>query len=190
MHLSVVFVIDICSGGEYPGSPAGTIENILKGLDKFDNLKYLIIEIFQYYAMGCKKECPFDVLSSLDDDINRSKNYTMTYLNNLKGPGLSALTKVCPNKDFVPLVKLLELLSFLLDDLSLKTVHIIDSIFYVLSCERIHSIYSTNVDISFCFYLSTGWIWIFTSMLIISICGMIMIMLRASCLIMTHQKPK
>ena len=80
------------------------------------------------------------------------------------------------NRDFAPLRRSLSQMVGVMDALLQSSNRAIN----LLRCERIVPVYTSMVYDATCSYSVSGFTWMFCCLLIVSLCGMIMIMLRSS----------
>jgi hypothetical protein len=80
------------------------------------------------------------------------------------------------NRDFRPLHRSLSQMIGVLDALLQASARVVN----LLRCDRIVPVYTDIVYDATCKYAVSGFAWIFSALLIVSVCGMIMIMFRSS----------
>mmetsp|Transcript_12647 Transcript_12647/g.17943 ORF Transcript_12647/g.17943 Transcript_12647/m.17943 type:complete len:552 (+) Transcript_12647:136-1791(+) len=154
-------------------SPDGTVLNIMDelGFEQTD----LVFRGVKYYVTQCIAEDPFVFITEYKTQLDEG-NATM---NDLVGVfddiGVSRLSVIC-GIDYAPFEALVKImvdnLRVLLDNVS--------SVLSLLECDRIVPIYTNLAYEATCKYSVTGATWIWSSLLVISTCALIMIMLRSS----------
>lgn len=166
---------DFCSGGD-DMTPDSTILMSARnaGIEE-SSVEY---EIARYYLKQCTEDAqvdPFLFLRTHDAEIASAKTIVLELTKSLQTIDVATLSFQC-GRDYEPLVASLDTMMSILNGLE-KSAEMGLSL---LSCERIVPIYADIVYDGTCNYSVTGFTWMFSSLLVISAMGMIMIMLRSS----------
>ena len=165
---------DMCSGGEDFPSPDGTILEVLRQ-QGYDNPNSIIFQSIAYYTGGCRTPFPFVFLREYLDELNLAMNSTDVLRNSVDSIGIEELEELC-GAGFASL-------NTLLDDVADKLVILTDSAdltFDLISCSNINPIYVNTFHKAACTESASGLSWVFSSLLVISICGMTMLTLRSA----------
>lgn len=173
---------DACSGGISPGSPDSTVMNMV---DKTDDIEKgsLLYAAIKYYVEGCNGSFPFnfateylrkliDAKAQMEDFMYMVEYYSTVELSNMCGSDISSI---------VAGVDVLQhSIGVLLENA--------DRTLSLLSCESLNSIYVKATHEGACTHSIAALSWLVLSLVVISICGMTMIMLRSSILhtVYTH----
>lgn len=165
---------DVCSGGTTE-SPDGTIFSVLEKQNY--NTDTLVYKAVRYYIQSCRTEFPFEFISDYEVDIDNARTSVDQVLTNMESVTVARLDSLCgAQSDFAAFQILMETMETNLQrlagsaELSLR----------LLSCERISPIYTNALYEATCTYNMTGVTWVFSSLLVISISGLLMIMFRSS----------
>ncbi|KAL9185990.1 hypothetical protein ACHAXT_005228 [Thalassiosira profunda] len=165
---------DACAGGgELRGGPDDTVLTIYRNLRGDDTS--LLFQFVGFYTQQCNPEYyPFDFLGSYLNDLDEAVESTNTAVDAVR-ENQEMLEAQCGRRfdDVLDIVEDMNVNLKLLQeqvDLSLDLV----------KCESINELYVNTVHQAGCTYSVDALGWIFGSSLVISICGLIMIMLRAS----------
>ncbi|CAB9498380.1 expressed unknown protein [Seminavis robusta] len=145
----------------------------------------LLFQAVRYYAYQCTERAevdPFLFLRNFDVAIGRG----LTVMQNLTDSidDVSLLSFGC-NRDFDPLHRTLGQMVGVLKALAQAGNQAIK----LLRCEKLVPFYTDIVYDATCTYSVTGLAWIFSSLLILSVMGMILIMFRASYQNTIYEKP-
>jgi len=154
-------------------SPDSTVFNILN--ESGISTTGLVFRGVRFYVSQCRAEDPFVFIDNYKADLTKSDRTVSSLSDVFDDVGISRLSVAC-GIDFAPFQALVKIM----DD-SLKVL--IDnniSVLEILRCDRITPIYTNLAYDATCNYSMTGVTWIWSSLLIISTCSMIMIMLRSS----------
>uniref|UniRef100_A0A7R9W4W9 Uncharacterized protein n=1 Tax=Pseudictyota dubia TaxID=2749911 RepID=A0A7R9W4W9_9STRA len=164
---------DFCSGGTANPSPEGTFMEILseQGITP-DSIVYRSVE---YYVDGCRTGFPFAFISSYENDLGEAIDSTTTFSNSLDAVGMEDLNRLC-GTDFSDVAEQLVEIRRNLETLIGSASRGLQ----LLSCESLNSLYVNTFHEGTCTYSVSGFAWVFASLLIVSICGMIMITLRSA----------
>lgn len=138
----------------------------------------LFYQITRYYANQCTSEAiidPFIFLRSFDGALIQGKGMVQNFTNALDGASLEQLSLAC-NRDFAPLQRSLAQMVGVMEALIQASERTIN----LLRCDRIVPVYTDIVYGATCTHSVTGFTWLFSSLLIVSVMGMIMIMFRSS----------
>lgn len=176
---------DFCSGGEYSGkqeSPDGTFLHILK-VQEFDFDK-LLYKALRFYVARCTSAFPFQFIEEYEDKLIEGLNKTSELLDSFEQVSIPRLNVLC-GKDFAPVYETLQKMHQNLQVLDGSA----DLTLSLLSCKRINPIYVNTFHEAACTYSVTGVTWIFSSLLVISVAGMLMITFRASWLDAEYSQP-
>mmetsp|Transcript_36722 Transcript_36722/g.53955 ORF Transcript_36722/g.53955 Transcript_36722/m.53955 type:complete len:563 (-) Transcript_36722:9-1697(-) len=175
--ISVVAVVnaDACSGGEPPGSPEGTI---MEFFDKSEmNKQKILRSALLYYIEGCVLDDPFLFISEYRDHMTGALSQLESLIRSIEYMGNpEELSELC-GKDITPTIDSLGIVVTTLRDLIDVAKETID----LLSCENVlYPLYRRTFHEAGCTHSITGLSWILSSLVVITICGMTMITLRAS----------
>lgn len=167
---------DFCSGGASPGSPAGTILEILRNHEYSQNdITYSTLE---YYTKGCVSGYPFMFLNTYFDELENAKESIQTLDTNFSQLkltiGTELLANLCTGQDFTQIESMLVSARANLDILTGATKLAMK----LTECKRINQIYTILAHEALCKDSVSALAWTFSSLLIISVCGFIMITLR------------
>mmetsp|Transcript_2743 Transcript_2743/g.5913 ORF Transcript_2743/g.5913 Transcript_2743/m.5913 type:complete len:510 (-) Transcript_2743:255-1784(-) len=169
---------DFCSGGataNYSPSPEGTILEILN--EQGVNPNSTVHAAVKFYIDGCLTSFPFGIIEDFKFEVDNAFNFTLDFKGALGGVGKEKLVQICGDEvDFDGLKNLLDEIGKTLK--SFATLLVKTRRF--LSCESINHLYTNTFHEGTCNHAITGLAWAFSSLLIISFCGMLMIMFRAS----------
>eukprot|EP00978_Attheya_sp_CCMP212_P006058 scaffold13640_cov65-Attheya_sp.AAC.4 len=182
---------DFCSGGE-ADSPDGTFNEILKlnGYSEDDS----VYRIFTFYvdvsAVGpaiikCKEG---DQLVFFLDEYKDDLDALAASLNDLKtsigNTTIGEIDNIFCEEEFSSLIILLDTMKDDVEMLLQAAVAIIKT----LACGQLAPIYTNTFYLGTCTYSIRGVSWTFASLIIISFCGMMMIMFRSAWLV--NYEPK
>lgn len=174
MAISATVNADFCGGTE--STPDNTIFQALrsKGL----NQSSTEFQIARYYLNQCTREAevdPFLFLRVHQAEINNAQAVMDKLSESLEKMDVVDLSFNC-GRDFEPLSSSLDTMSAILDRLDQAGKDGLK----LLSCERLVPIYTDVVYDGTCTSSVTGLTWILSSLLIISVTGLVMITLRSS----------
>ncbi|CAB9521059.1 expressed unknown protein [Seminavis robusta] len=176
MALSASANADFCAGPTHRGGPDETILWSIQraGLDN-NAIEY---EIARFYLLQCTNEAevdPFLFLRRHEAELTNAKAIVEELKESIAKVDVETLSFQC-GRDFEPLRSSLDTVRAILDALEQAAAKGLQ----LLSCERIVPIYADVVYEGTCNHSVTGLTWMFSSLLVISTMGMIMIMLRSS----------
>lgn len=165
---------DSCSGGgTVYGGPDDTILTVYRNLRGDDTSE--IFQFMAFYTQQCKPEYnPFGFLQTYLNELDNAVESTNTAADAIS-QSQDLLSAQC-GREFGSVLEIVEDMS---DNLKLLQQQV-DVSLDLVSCENINKLYVNTVHEAGCTYSVTALSWIFASSLVISVCGMIMIMLRAS----------
>jgi hypothetical protein len=175
---------DACSGGGVElGGPDDTVLTVYRHLmgNNGGNLSNFV----GYYTQQCDVQYyPFDFLSIYLTDLDKAIESTDIAIDAIGG-NQDLLVSQCGRKfdNVLNIVKEMNSNLRLLKrqaDLSRELV----------KCETINSLYVNTIHEAGCTYSVNAMAWIFASTLIISVCGLIMIMLRSAYYSVEHLEPR
>eukprot|EP00584_Thalassiosira_punctigera_P005078 CAMPEP_0172534010 /NCGR_PEP_ID=MMETSP1067-20121228/6530_1 /TAXON_ID=265564 ORGANISM="Thalassiosira punctigera, Strain Tpunct2005C2" /NCGR_SAMPLE_ID=MMETSP1067 /ASSEMBLY_ACC=CAM_ASM_000444 /LENGTH=569 /DNA_ID=CAMNT_0013318741 /DNA_START=134 /DNA_END=1843 /DNA_ORIENTATION=- len=165
---------DVCSGGgDVRGGPDDTVLTIYRNL-LGDNTG-LIFQFIGFYTQRCNPEYyPFDFLKTYLDDLDDavgSTNKAFTAMEDNQG----LLEDQC-GRGFDDVLNIVDDMNDNLKVLRKQADLSLD----LVKCKNINQLYVNTVHEAGCKYSVDALAWIFASSLVISVCGLIMIMLRSS----------
>lgn len=166
---------DACSGGGMVrGGPDDTVLTVYRNL-RGDDDGLLIFQFVAFYTQRCDREYyPFGFLGEYLDQLDEAMEST-EYASSALGDNQGLLESQCGrNFDGV-----LEIVDEMHDNLVLLRRQV-DYSLDLVKCENINSLYVNTVHEAGCTYSVDALAWIFASSLVVSVCGLIMIMLRAA----------
>jgi hypothetical protein len=164
---------DACSGGgNVRGGPDDTVLTIYRNLRGDGN--DIESQLIGYYTQKCNPEYdPFGFLSTYLNDLDKAIDSTNTAIITVEG-NQDLLLAQC-GRDFTELTNLMKDMSNTLKLLKQQAVRSLD----LVRCENINKLYVNTFHEAGCTYSVDAMAWIFASSLVISVCGLIMIMLRS-----------
>lgn len=165
---------DACSGGgNVRGGPDDTVLTVFRNLRGDDT--GLIYQFVGFYTQQCRPEYhPFDFLSSYLNDLDTAIDSTNTAVSAVQDN--QALLEDQCGREFDGV---LEIVKDMNDNLQLLQKQV-DLTMDLVKCKNINQLYVNTVHEAGCTYSVDALAWTFASALVISICGLIMIMLRSS----------
>ena len=165
---------DACSGGgEVYGGPDDTVLTVWRNLQGDDT--GLVYRFVGYYTQQCKKEYyPFDFLSSYLNELDNAVESTNDAISAVQD-NQEQLEEEC-GRNFDNVLQIVKDMNDNLKSLQRQADLSLD----LIKCENINQLYVNTVHEAGCTYSVDALIWTFASSLVISVCGLIMIMLRAS----------
>eukprot|EP00579_Thalassiosira_antarctica_P002882 CAMPEP_0201877042 /NCGR_PEP_ID=MMETSP0902-20130614/8555_1 /ASSEMBLY_ACC=CAM_ASM_000551 /TAXON_ID=420261 /ORGANISM="Thalassiosira antarctica, Strain CCMP982" /LENGTH=562 /DNA_ID=CAMNT_0048404409 /DNA_START=36 /DNA_END=1724 /DNA_ORIENTATION=+ len=165
---------DACSGGgTVSGGPDDTVLTVYRNLLGDDT--GLIFQFVGFYTQQCNPEYyPFDFLSTYLNDLDKAVDSTDTALSALED-NQELLESQC-DRNFD---RVLDIVEDMNDNLRLLRQQA-DLSLDLVKCENINQLYVNTVHEAGCTYSVDAMAWIFASTLVISVCGLIMIMLRSA----------
>ena len=165
---------DACSGGgNVHGGPDDTTLTIYRNLMGDDT--GIAFQLIGYYTQQCNPAYdPFGFLSTYLNDLDTAMDSINTAIITVEG-NRDTLIAQC-GRDFTDFSKLMTDMINQLKLLKQQADRSID----LVKCENINKLYVNTFHKAGCSYSVDAMAWIFTSSLVISVCGLIMIMLRSS----------
>jgi hypothetical protein len=165
---------DACSGGgNVHGGPDDTTLTIYRNL--MGNDTDIEFQLLGYYTQQCNpKYDPFGFLSTYLNDLDTAMDSTNTAIITVEG-NRDSLIAQC-DSDFSDFSRLMKDMSNQLKLLKQQADLSLD----LVKCENINKLYVNTFHKAGCTYSVDAMAWIFTSSLVISVCGLIMVMLRSS----------
>jgi hypothetical protein len=165
---------DACSGGgNVHGGPDDTTLTIYRNLR--GDVTDIEFQLVGYYTQQCNPEYdPFGFLSTHLNDLDTAMDSINTAIITVEG-NQDSLIAQCGG-DFTDFSKLMIDMSNQLKLLKEQVDRSLD----LVKCENINKLYVDIFHKAGCSYSVDAMAWIFTSSLVISVCGLIMIMLRPS----------
>uniref|UniRef100_A0A7S2EJH0 Uncharacterized protein n=1 Tax=Trieres chinensis TaxID=1514140 RepID=A0A7S2EJH0_TRICV len=169
---------DFCSGGASDGnikdSPEGTFLDILD--EQQFNRGSIIYNVLKYYITDCDSDLyPLQFLEEHEIEVNNALNSTTDFSTALNNTDSEQLQNIC-GSDFMKEKVLLGEIKGLLQTLAKDVVKALD----LMSCKSINSLYANTFHEGTCTHSVKAFTWIFSSLLVISLCGMLMLTFRAS----------
>jgi hypothetical protein len=166
---------DACSGGgDIRGGPDDTVLTVYRNFMGDDNGVFL--KFLGYYTQQCNPEYfPFDFLDIYVSDLDKAIASTNTAISAIGG-NQDLLEAQC-GKSFDDVLSLVTNMNRNLLVLQKQ----VDKSLELVKCENINNLYVKTIHETGCTYSVDAMAWIFASTLIISVCGLIMIMLRSAC---------
>lgn len=165
---------DLCSGGSAPGNPDGTVFDVL---DRFNiqETEPEMYEILRYYTEGCKTADPFDFLNEYHIELDKAMVMINGLLDTVDEISEEQLAQACGSSVSTE-IGYVRFLDAILNELSDD----VDEILGIINCTRINSIYRDAIHTGICSNLPIATSWVFAFLLVIGVCGMMMVSLRAS----------
>eukprot|EP00586_Coscinodiscus_wailesii_P022786 CAMPEP_0172497228 /NCGR_PEP_ID=MMETSP1066-20121228/96904_1 /TAXON_ID=671091 /ORGANISM="Coscinodiscus wailesii, Strain CCMP2513" /LENGTH=547 /DNA_ID=CAMNT_0013269875 /DNA_START=144 /DNA_END=1787 /DNA_ORIENTATION=- len=171
--LGMVGNADMCSGGKAPGSPDATVVSLMNEL-QMDPYS-LVYGSVEYIVEGCRAETPFLFVSNYQSAVSIAASTTQTYVNTLDNLGTEYLQQNCAG-DVTSIQGTLQLLETNLSEQSKNTLEAIS----LTDCQPLNEIYVQAAHDATCDYSVTALIWIFASLMVLAVCGLTVITLRAA----------
>ena len=165
---------DACSGGgNSRGGPDDTVLTIYRNLRGDDT--GIIFHFVGFYTQQCNpKYDPFGFLSTYENDLDKALDSTNTAVDAVED-NQAFLEEQC-NTNFDNVTAIVRDMNNNLKLLKKQAVHARD----LVKCENINELYVNTFHQAGCTYSVEAMGWIFASSLVISVCGLIMIMLRSA----------
>lgn len=165
---------DACSGGgEILGGPDDTILTMWRNIRGSDNST--VSQFVSYYTQRCNPDSyPFGFLSTYLDDLNNAVESTGNAAEVIRD-NQALLSDRC-GREFTSVPKIVDDMDSNLNFLQQQ----VDASLDLINCESINKLYVNILHQAGCTDSMDAFVWIFASTLVISVCGLIMIMLRAS----------
>ncbi|KAL3786891.1 hypothetical protein ACHAW5_006970 [Stephanodiscus triporus] len=167
---------DACSGGgDVRGGPDDTVLTIYRNLRGDDT--GIVFQFVGYYTQQCNPEYnPFGFLDEYLNDLDNAIDSTSTAVSAVEG-NQAFLEEQCGSD--LPFDDVLTIVKDMNNNLKLLRQQVVRSLDLV-KCENINGLYVAAFHDAGCTYSVDGMAWIFASSLVISVCGLIMIMLRSA----------
>ena len=165
---------DACSGGgNIRGGPDDTVLTIYRNIRGDDN--GLIFQFVAFYTQQCNPNYyPFGFLSKYLSDLDTALDSSSTAAATLKANQLMLETQC--GRSFNDVITIV---TDMTNNLMLLRKQANDALDLV-NCEDINRLYVNTFYMTGCTYSVSAMAWIFASSFVISICGMVMIMLRTA----------
>ena len=165
---------DACSGGgNVRGGPDDTVLTIYRNLRGDDT--GIIFHFVGFYTQQCNpKYDPFGFLSTYENDLDKALDSTNTAVDAVED-NQAFLEEQC-NTNFDNVIAIVRDMNNNLKLLKEQAVRARD----LVKCENINELYVNTFHQAGCTYSVEAMGWIFASSLVISVCGLIMIMLRSA----------
>ena len=165
---------DTCiGGGEYFGGPDDTVLTVYRNLRGDD--PSILFQLVAYYTQRCDTHYyPYAELSKYLDDLDGAVDSTNTVVQTVQD-NLDLLLEQC-GRSFDSVVRIVKDMNINLRVLREQA----DQSLELVQCKNINSLYVNTIHEATCKYSVDALAWIFAASLIISICGLIMIMLRSA----------
>ncbi|KAL7538440.1 hypothetical protein ACHAWF_006094 [Thalassiosira exigua] len=165
---------DACSGGgDVRGGPDDTALTVYRNLRGNDT--GLIFELFGFYTQQCNPEYyPFGFLGTYLNDLDTALGSTNDAVSAMKDN--QALLELRCGRKFDGILEIVNDMNVNLKLLRRQADVSLD----LVKCENINQLYVNTVHEAGCTYSVDALAWIFASSLVISVCGLIMIMLRSA----------
>jgi len=166
---------DACSGaGNVQGGVDDTVLTIYRNL-LGDDTGTIVNQFVGFYTQRCDKSYyPFGFLDEYLNDLDEAVKSTSTAFTVVE-ENLGLLEQQC-GREFDDVVTIVDDMNVNLKLLRKQADLSLD----LIKCKNVNSLYVNTVHDAGCTYSIDAMAWIFASSLVISICGMIMIMLRAA----------
>jgi hypothetical protein len=167
-------VADACSGGgDIRGGPDDSVLTIYRNLRGDDT--GLIFQFVAFYTQQCNpKYYPFDFLSTYLSDLDTALVSTKLAVDAVKS-NRDLLEEQC-GRSFDSILAIMKDMDANLNLLEEQVVRSLD----LVKCEDINRLYVDTFHEAGCTYSVDALGWVFASSLLISVCGLMMIMLRAA----------
>eukprot|EP00956_Cyclotella_meneghiniana_P014674 scaffold22098_cov76-Cyclotella_meneghiniana.AAC.1 len=165
---------DTCiGGGEVHGGPDDTVLTIYRNLRGDDNS--IVFLLGAYYTQQCNPiYYPFGEISQYLDLLDGAIDSTNTVIDTIQG-NLDLLLDQC-GRSYDSVVRLVKDMN-----ISLRTLRSsADQTLSLVQCKNINQLYVNTIHEATCTYSVEALAWIFGSSLVISICGLIIVMLRSA----------
>lgn len=177
---------DFCSGGASPGSPHGTIKDVLMKYQSVseDDIFY---QSFVYYLNSCTTSNPLEFVQAYESKLRSSIDLANSFIAAIGNYGLKAASQEC-GEDVAPVVTSLVLLSNSLD----TTRRNLDGFVDIMSCSTVSPILRRIFYGPICTESVDGLTWIYSTTLVISVMGLTMLSVRAAlynATVRRHKKP-
>jgi hypothetical protein len=173
LPVSAVMADTCTGGGEAYGGPDDTVLTVYRNLRGNDNS--IIFLLGAYYTQRCNSiYYPFGEVSSYLDLLDEAIDSTNTVVDTIQG-NLDLLLDQC-GRSYDSVVSLIKDMN-----ISMRTLRrSADQTLSLVQCKNINELYVNTVHEATCTYSVEALAWIFGSSLVISVCGLIIVMLRAA----------
>jgi len=166
---------DACSGGgDVRGGPDDTVLTVYRNLVG-DDTGTIVNDLVGFYTQRCDPTYyPFDFLSEYLNQLDEAVKSTDTAYSAVQDN--QGLLEARCGREFDNVITIVEDMN---DNLKLLNAQA-DLSLDLIKCKNVNSLYVNTVHDAGCTYSVDALAWIFASALVISVCGMIMIMLRSA----------
>mmetsp|Transcript_15508 Transcript_15508/g.23071 ORF Transcript_15508/g.23071 Transcript_15508/m.23071 type:complete len:597 (+) Transcript_15508:245-2035(+) len=165
---------DACTGGgQVHGGPDDTLLTVYRNL-KGDDTGILFLFVMFYTQQCLPKYYPFDTLDRYFGDLETAITSTDSFVETI-GNNLSLLEQQC-GRQFNGVLKLIEDTNLNLRVLEEQANLALD----LFQCKNVNDLYVNTVHEAGCTYTVNAIAWMLACSIIVSSCGLIMIMLRSS----------
>lgn len=166
---------DICVGSaSNQGGPDDTVLTAYRNLlGAGSSIPFMVV---MYYTQRCVDEYyPFDFLSTYLDQLKTAQSSIDTLIRTLDG-NLGYVQQECGTDELTTFLILSKSMKKNLD--LLKST--VDDLLMLVNCEDINKMYTNAVHDAGCTKAPAAMSWVYGSLMVISVCGMIIITLRAA----------
>ena len=173
LPVSAIFADTCIGGGDVHGGPDDTVLTVYRNLRGDDSS--ILFLLGAYYTQRCNSiYYPFGEVSNYLDLLDGAIDSTNTVVDTIQG-NLDLLLDQC-GRNYDSVVRLIKDMN-----ISLRTLrNSADQTLSLVHCKNINKLYVNTVHEATCTYSVEALAWIFGSSLVISVCGLIIIMLRAA----------
>ena len=172
--LTALINSDLCSGGGGLPSPDGTVMDVMRE-QAYDNPDLLLYRSISHYVGGCSSPSPFGFVADYASELGQARDGMDQLRNTVEQIGTDQLERLC-GIDFVPVQNILTEVNDNLDVLADSA----ERTLALTSCPAVNSLYVDAVHRGVCTESATGVVWIFSCLLVIAVCGMVMLVLRSA----------
>jgi len=177
---------DYCTGGQLLEGPDLTTRYVIER-SNISETSELLYNASLYWFDGCNSMDPFEGVSDYQTLIKTSKDSMMALKSMIDNVTIAELENICG------VIGAFDSFDLYLNRLNDNFVGMTDSLAKltdILSCETVNSIYIDAVHDTACTDVPKAMLWTLTSLLIVSVLGMVMITLRSSWLQVKEKKIK
>jgi len=180
--IATVANADFCAGGDFPGSPRGTMQDVVRlhNMSKHDP----IFDSFQYYVGDCMTENPLHFIQPYQAQLQSIVGVATTFLKTVDDFGVDSVSKEC-GTNVKPVVTAVQ---YLLENLDIIQGNVASAL-TLSDCSTIAPILRRILIGDSCANATTGLTWMFSSLLAVSLLGMTLLSLRAALYNATIQAP-
>jgi hypothetical protein len=174
LSVAAVMDADFCTGGSMLEGPDLTTMTILQQ-SKIEDQSTLLFDASVYWFNGCQSECPFDYIENYRNLLTASMASMAALTEMIKITSIMKLEKICG------IIGDFDTYSLYFNKLTNNFVKMSTSLEELesnLSCETMNTIYTEAIHHNACTEVPYGLLWAFSSLLIVSFFGMVMITLR------------